>query len=164
MHNFTIKHQLSYRTLDQARRLISSPSFHQNIARKLSGSNLKIHSSSLINNIYIMKREVNLDVNIPDIAKKFLRGAFKIWRSEEWAIDTLTGKSYIRMNMPSELRCRSEIVEESGKIVANQVWEIDVQIPLISGILAKHAESEIRRFSKIEVEVINKEILNLYLL
>lgn len=157
-HRFNVRHAVTSVTLPEVRQLMALPGFHEGVARKVPGFNLKILASVLTDSGYLMKREVNMDVNIPDIAKKFLKDAFKVWRTEEWDIDTLTCRLHMQLNMPAEFRCTIRLVEEGSAIVANHDWEVDVHVPLIHGILARHAESEIRRFNQIEIEALQREI------
>lgn len=157
-HRFNVKHVLTGVTLPEVRQLMAVPAFHEDVARKVPGFNLQIQHSSLAASTYQMKREVNMDVNIPDLAKKFLKDAFKLWRSEEWNLETLTCHSHFKLNMPAEFRCKVALAEESGRIVANHDWEVEVHVPLVHGILARHAEGEIRRFNQIEIDIIQQEI------
>lgn len=157
-HRFNVRHAVTGATLPEIRRLMAAPDFHESVARKVPGFNLKILASTPTDRGYLMKREVNMDVNIPDIAKKFLKDAFKVWRTEEWDIDTLTCRLHMKLNMPAELYCTIALVEEGGAIVADHDWEVDVHVPVIHGILARHAEAEIRRFNQIEIETVQREI------
>lgn len=157
-HRFNVRHAVSGVTLPEIRQLMAAPDFHESVARKVPGFNLKILASTSTDRGYLMKREVNMDVDIPEVAKKFLKDAFKVWRTEEWDLESLTCRLHMQMNMPAELRCVISLVEEGGTVVADHDWEVDVHVPLIHGILARHAESEIRRFNRIEIETVQQEI------
>lgn len=59
------------------------------------------------------------------------------------------------LDLASEAR---HLVKESGGVVAHHDWEVDVHVPLVHGILARHAEGEIRRFNQIELDIIQQEL------
>lgn len=155
-HRFNITSPLIGITLGDARQCIGHVAFHEQVAQKLPGSNLKIQESVSGPNSYRMKKELNLDVNIPDMAKKLLKDAFRISRLEEWDIQQLMCQSRFDMNMPAAFRCQLVLREANGQLVAHQDWEVDVHVPLVHGILAKHAEAEIRRFNQIEMQVLQQ--------
>lgn len=157
-HRFNVKHPLVGLSLQDARELMVDPAFQEEVARTVPGFNLNIMESTRTARGYRMRREVNMDANIPDLAKKFLKDAFKVWRTEDWVAETLTCYSHTKLNMPAEFRCTIRIVEHEGHVVADHDWEVDVHVPLIHGVLARHAESEIRRFNQIEIDVIRQII------
>jgi hypothetical protein len=157
-HRFTTQYYFDGGTLEETRELIGSPDFQEEVARKVPGFNLKILESKLTGSRYVMKREVNMDVDIPDIAKKLLKGAFKVWRSEEWDIDTLTCRAQTRMNLPAEFRVTARLQPDGQRTLATFDWEVDVNIPLVRGFLEKHAEAEIRRFNQLEIDVVQQVI------
>lgn len=157
-HRFTIKHHLDGGTLEETRQMIGSPDFQEEVARKVPGFNLKILESKLTGNRYVMRREVNMDVDIPDIARKLLKDAFKVWRDEEWDIDALTCRARTKTNLPAEFRCTVKFTIAGSRLLATFDWEVDVNIPLVRGFLEKHAEGEIRRFTQLEVDVVQDVI------
>ncbi len=159
-HHFTVKQVLMPGTLQQARIALSNPEFHLAVCHKVPSENLQVLSSTLNGSQYVLKRTHNLDVNIPEIAKKLLNGAFKLNRQDEWDINSLQCQSSFSMNMPSSFRNFTRLTEEDGNLVISVDWEVKVTVPLIGGILARHAESEIRRFSDIELQVVRDEIQN----
>lgn len=157
-HCFNVRHTLEGGTLEETRQMIGSPEFQEEVARKVPGFNLTILESSRTGNRYVMRREVNMDVDMPDIAKKLLTDAFRVWRDEEWDLDTLTCRARTRMNLPAEFRVTARLTQEGRRILVNFDWEVDVDIPLVRGFLEKHAEGEIRRFNRLELEVVQQVI------
>lgn len=139
---------------------MSAPEFHECVCRKVPSTNLRILKSTLSGPLYSLRREHNLDVNIPDIARKFLKDAFKLWRDDDWDFDGLTCHTRFKMNMPAEFSCATRIAEADGSVIVIQAWEVKVNVPLIHGILARHAEAEIRRFNAIEIAVIEQEVMS----
>lgn len=157
-HKFNVRHTLFDVSMEHVRHVVAKPDFHETVCRKVPSSNLTILESSLQEGRYSLRREHNLDVNIPDLAKKFLKEAFKLWRHDEWDIHSLTCRTHFKLNMPAEFRCKVSILAEGSQLLVNHDWEVDVHVPFINGILAKHAESEIRRFNQIEFDTIRQEI------
>lgn len=157
-HRFTVQHALPDTCLDDVRKHMADPEFHTTICRKVPSENLVILESKLAGTRYTLKRQHNLDVNIPDIAKRLLSGAFLLWRDDEWDIDNLTARASFRMNLPAAFRCQTRIRESGSSVLIKHDWEVDIHVPLIHGILARHAETEIRRFNQIELDVIRDEV------
>lgn len=157
-HRFSVRHVLGNGRLSDIQPLLATPEFHLAVCRKVPSENLRIVSSTMDGDRYTLAREHNLDVNIPELAKRFLQGAFKLWRDDEWSLGTLSCRSRFRMNMPAEFRCTTRLKESSHGLEVHHEWEVDVRVPLIHGVLARHAESEIRRFNAIELEVMRAEV------
>lgn len=118
-HRFSVKYHLDGGTLEETRQMIGAPDFQEEVARKVPGFNLEILESKLTGSRYVMRREVNMDVDIPDIAKKFLKDAFKVWRNEVWDVDTLTCRAHTKMNLPAEFRCTVRLTQEGSRILAS---------------------------------------------
>ncbi|MEN4984086.1 DUF2505 family protein [Acinetobacter modestus] len=157
-HHFTVKQELVPGSLEEARKILSNQNFHLEVCSKIPSENLKILSTGFSGPQYYLKRSQNLEVNIPDIAKKLLKGAFRLVREDQWDIEHLVCKSSFEMNMPSSFKNLARLTEENGKLFITVDWEVNVNVPLIGKMLAKHAESEIRRFSNIEIEIVRNEI------
>lgn len=157
-HKFTVQIPLRGVSLQDARQMLGQPAFHEAVARKIPGGNLDLQHSGRAGRTYSMKREYNLDVDIHELAKKLLKGAFRLKREDEWDVDALTCRSRFGMNLPADLSCQTRLAEQGGAVVVHTDWEVNVRVPLVHGILARHAEGEIRRFSAAEVEVIQAEI------
>ena len=76
-HQFVVNATINGVSLDDFRRLAANISLHENVCRRIPGEKLEILESNKVGDIYTLKRAYNLDVNIPDIAKKFLKDAFR---------------------------------------------------------------------------------------
>lgn len=157
-HRFTVRQELVSGTLAKARKILSNQNFHLNVCSKVPCENLKILSTGFSGAKYHLKRSQNLEVNIPDMAKRLLSGAFKLTREDQWDTENLICKSSFQMNMPSSFQSHARLTEEDGKLIITVEWEVKVNVPLIGNILAKHAETEIRRFSDIELDIVRNEI------
>lgn len=158
-HKFSMQSKLSGLSLPQVKTFARDPGFHEKVAAQIPGSNLVISRSVVTDTHYEMTREYNLDVNIPDVAKKFLKGAFRVKREDKWNLSDLSFESRITMNMPAEFTSRGFIREEGGHLISVTEFAIDVRVPLVHGMLARHSEGEIRYFADIEVDVLHKELL-----
>ncbi|MEE9901409.1 MAG: DUF2505 family protein [Acinetobacter haemolyticus] len=157
-HRFTVKQELVPCTLAEAQKILSNQKFHLSVCSKVPCENLEILNKEFTGSKYYLKRSQNLDVNIPEIARKFLNGAFKLVREDHWDIEHLICKSTFQMNMPSSFNNQARYSIENGKLTITVDWEVKVNVPLIGNMLAKHAESEIRRFSDIELKIVCDEI------
>ena len=159
-HTFQIQHDVSEFSVENFRTALANPAFHAELAEKLPGTNVVISRSECIGNQYYMLRELNLEANIPKLAQKFLKDALRIKRIETWNLDTMSVELTFVLNMPAEFRCRGSIVEQGQQVFFKQDWEVDVRIPLIHGVLSRHAEEEIRRFNKIEADTFKQLLPN----
>lgn len=157
-HYFSLQFSLTGASLQNLRHFIANPDVHEAIARKIPGSNLNILQSGISGRRYAMQREYNLEVNIHELAKKFLKDAFRLKREDVWDLDNLSCRSRFTMNLPAELSCTTRVAEQDGQLVVRTDWEVNVRIPLIHQIIAKHAEGEITRFNEAEIVVIQNEI------
>jgi hypothetical protein len=79
-------------------------------------------------------------------------------REDEWDVEALTCRSRFVPNLPADVSCTTQLREQGGQLVVNHDWEVNVRIPLVHNIIAKHAEGEIRRFNQKEIEVIQEEL------
>ena len=77
-HQFVVNATINGVSLDDFRRLAANISLHEKVCRRIPGEKLEILESNKVGDIYTLKRAYNLDVNIPDIAKKFLKDAFRV--------------------------------------------------------------------------------------
>lgn len=152
-HKFQIQHDVSEFNLENFRAALANPAFHAELAEKLPGTKVVISRSECVDNQYYMARELNLEANIPKLAQKFLKDALRIKRVENWNLDNMTVELTFVLNMPAEFRCHGSIVQQGKQMLFKQEWEVDVRIPLIHGVLSRHAEEEIRRFNEIESDI-----------
>jgi len=50
------------------------------------------------------------------------------------------------------------VTGDASQIQFQLEWTVKVKVPLIGGLLEKHAETEIRRFSQLELEIVEDEL------
>jgi hypothetical protein len=105
-----------------------------------------------------LRREYNLDVSIPDVAKKLLKNAFRLKRSDITNLKNLTSTVELGANLPLEAKAERKVTGNSEKVDISLTWNVKVKVPLIGGMLEKHAEGEIRKFSQLEIEIVEDEL------
>jgi hypothetical protein len=50
------------------------------------------------------------------------------------------------------------VTGNSEKVEIALTWNVKVKVPLIGGMLERHAEGEIRKFSQLEIEIVEEEL------
>ncbi len=105
-----------------------------------------------------IRREYNLDVNIPEVAKKLLKNAFRLKRSDITHLKNLTSTVELGANLPLDAKAERKVTGNSQQVDITLTWTVKVKVPLIGGMLEKHAEGEIRKFSQLEIEIVEDEL------
>ena len=157
-HQFVVNATIKGISLDDFRRLAADISLHENVCRRIPGEKLEILESNKVGDIYTLKRAYNLDVNIPDIAKKFLKDAFRLQRTDVSNLVVLSSEVRLDPNLPLEAVCQRSVSGNDEQIHFQLEWTVKVKVPLIGGMLEKHAEGEIRKFSQIELDIVEDEL------
>ena len=157
-HQFTINATIHGISLDDFKRLVRDTSLHEAICQRIPGENLEIIESSVNGDIYTLRRAYNLDVNIPDIAKKLLKNAFRLKRTDITDLKKLTSTVVLGANLPLEATAERSVTGDHEKIDVQLRWTVKVKVPLIGGMLEKHAEGEIRKFSALEIQIVEEEL------
>lgn len=157
-HRFTVYATIPGVSLSDFKRLSADTSLHEKVCRRIPGDKLEILESKFDQGIYTLKRAYNLDVNIPDIAKKLLKDAFRLRRTDITNLEALTSTVALGANLPLEASCDRSVTGDDQQIHIKLDWQVKVKVPLIGGMLEKHAEGEIRKFSDIEIEIVEDEL------
>ncbi|WP_180034481.1 MULTISPECIES: DUF2505 family protein [unclassified Acinetobacter] len=157
-HQFTVNATIYGVSLEDFKRLAADISLHEAVCKRIPGENLEILESKKTGDMYTLKRAYNLDVNIPDIAKKFLKDAFRLKRTDISNLAALTSDVKLDPNLPLEASCKRSVSGDTTQVSFNLDWTVKVKVPLIGGLLEKHAEGEIRRFSQLEIEIVEDEL------
>jgi len=157
-HRFTVHATIPGVSLSDFKRLSADPSLHEKVCRRIPGDKLEILESRIDQGVYTLKRAYNLDVNIPDIAKKLLKDAFRLRRTDITNLEALTSTVALGANLPLEASCDRSVTGDDQQIHIKLDWQVKVKVPLIGGMLEKHAEGEIRKFSDIEIEIVEDEL------
>lgn len=157
-HQFVVNATIHGISLSDFRRLAADISLHEAVCKRIPGENLEILESKKAGDIYTLKRAYNLEVNLPEIAKKLLKDAFRLKRTDVSDLNTMTSEVVLDPNLPLEARCQRQVTGDDSKIEFQLEWTVKVKVPLIGGVLEKHAEGEIRRFSQLEIEIVEDEL------
>lgn len=157
-HQFTVNAAIKGVSLDEFKRIAADVSMHEAVCKRIPGENLEILESKKNGDIYTLKRAYNLEVNIPDIAKKFLKDTFRLKRTDVSDLAKLTSVVTLDPNLPLEASCQRSVTGDDSQIELKLQWTVKVKVPLIGGMLEKHAEGEIRRFSELEIEIVEDEL------
>ncbi|KGT48325.1 MULTISPECIES: DUF2505 family protein [Acinetobacter] len=157
-HQFTVNANIQGVSIDEFKRLANDINMHEAVCRRIPAQNMEILVSEKQGEIYTLKRAYNLDVNIPEIAKKMLKDAFRLHRTDISNLDQLTSTVELGANLPIEAKCQRVVKGDDRQIEFQLDWTVKVKVPLIGGMLEKHAEGEIRKFSQIEIGIIEDEI------
>lgn len=157
-HQFTVNATISGVSLNDFKRLAADTSLHEAVCKRIPGENLEIIESKIEGNTYTLRRAYNLDVNIPDIAKKLLKDAFRLKRSDVTNLEAMTSKVELGANLPLVANCSRSVTGDDKQVNIKLDWDVKVKVPLIGGLLEKHAEGEIRKFTDLEIEIIEDEL------
>jgi len=156
---FTIECKLDGFEVEQAKQYFQTSAFHEHICRKLPCTDLDIQRSDLVGDYYYLERAYNLDLDMPGPIRNLLKGAFRLQRHDYWNFSSLTASSTLRSTLPGILSYHTFLKEVDNSIQVQQKWKLDIGIPLLHKTLAKFAESEIRKFFAIEMDIIQKELI-----
>lgn len=157
-HRFNIHATINGVSITDFKRLAKDTTLHEAVCKRIPGENLQILESVIQGDIYTLKRAYNLDVNIPEIAKKLLKDAFRLKRTDVTNLETLISTVELGANLPLEASCQRSITGNAQQLNIQLDWQVKVKVPLVGGMLEKHAEGEIRKFSNIEIGIVEDEL------
>ena len=157
-HQFTIEAKIQGISLADFTRLATGIKMHETVCQRIPAQNLEILESHLESDIYTLKCAYNLDVKIPDMAKKMLKDAFRLHRTDVSNFANMTSTVKLGANLPIIASCERSVKGNDSEIELRLQWTVNVKVPLIGGMLEKHAEGEIRKFSGIEIDIIEDEL------
>lgn len=157
-HQFTVVATINGISVDEFKRLATDITLHETVCRRIPGENIQIVRSEKQGHIYTLERTYNLDVHIPEIAKKLLKDAFRLKRKDISNLDAMTSVVELAANLPLEARCERQVTGDHQHVSFELNWTVKVKVPLVAGMLERHAEGEIRKFSQIELSIIEDEL------
>ncbi|MFH7764834.1 DUF2505 family protein [Acinetobacter sp. BSP-28] len=157
-HRFTVNSTIQGVSIDQFKRLVANTALHEAVCRRIPGEKLEIIESKMSGDIYTLRRAYNLDINIPDMAKKFFKDAFRVKRTDITDLAALTSSIKLGANVPLEADCERLVTGDEQQIHISLNWHVKIKIPLIAGMLERHAETEIRKFSQLEIQIVEDEL------
>ena len=157
-HQFQVNASIDGISIHDFKRLAAVIELHENVCQRIPGSQIEILQSELQGSTYTLKRSYNLDVNIPDIAKKLLKDAFRLQRTDVSDLAQMTSVVELGANLPLQAHCERHVTGDEHSVHFHLNWTVKVKVPLIGGMLERHAEKEIRTFSLIEIDVVEDEL------
>lgn len=157
-HDFTTRYELPTVSMKQIASILKVADFHEKLCRSLPGDNLSITESELNGDVYRMARQVDLEVNLPDVVKKLLSGALRLTRRDTWDLNDLKCNSSYSMNLPASFKLQQQFLPSNSGITVVNHWSVDVKIPLIGNKVAQQIEPEIRRFHGAELDALKQMI------
>lgn len=158
-HRFTVTATINGISFEDFQKIVSNPKFHEEVSERIPGTNKVILESQISGSVYTLNREYNLDINIPDVAKKLLKDAFRIKRKDTFNLTTFASTVDLGSNnIPLEAHCERTIEAVSAtQLNFSMTWDVKVKVPLLGGLLEKHAEGEVRRFTALELSIIEEQ-------
>lgn len=157
-HQFIIKSTICGVSLSEFKYIASTPPLHEAIGRRLSGDHFEIVESRVEGNVYILRQVFHADVKIPAFAKKFLKDAFLVRRQDTSDIEQLTSTIRLKANVPFHASCQRVVTGDEQQILVQSDWTLHIKAPFFRGMLERHAEGELRRYSEIEVCILEDEL------
>ena len=157
-HQFTIQHTILGVSLHDFKNLVQDINLHDTVCHRIPGENLEILESKIVDHTYSLCRTYHLDVNVPDLIKKLLKDAFRVKRTDVVNLDQLTSTIQLDTSLPVEANCKRVVTGSDRQVEVLVNWTVNVNIPLIGERIEKHAEGEIRKFSTLELLIIEEEV------
>ena len=148
-HQFVVNATIKGVSLDDFRRLAANISLHENVCRRIPGEKLEILESNKVGDIYTLKRAYNLDVNIPDIAKKFLKDAFRLQRTDVSNLVVLSSEVRLDPNLPLEAVCQRSVSGNDEQIHFQLEWTVKVSMIMDNIGIKVNNTSKIKSTTKI---------------
>jgi len=115
-HQFTVKAIINGVSIDEFKRLANDIRLHEAVCHRIPAQNLEILVSEKQGHMYTLKRAYNLDVNIPDIAKKLLKDAFRLQRTDVSDLNEMTSTVQLGANLPIEAICQRAVTGDQDQI------------------------------------------------
>lgn len=157
-HQFTIQHIMPGVALSDFKTLIQDIHLHESVCHRIPGSNLDILESNIVDHIYTLCRTYDIDVNVPDFIKKLLKNAFRVKRTDVVYLEDLISTIHLETNLPVEASCKRVVTGSDQQIEILVNWTVTAKIPFVGDKVEKHAEGEIRKFSLLELKIIEEEV------
>lgn len=157
-HQFTVTAIIQGISIDDFKRLAADIRMHEAVCHRIPAQNMEILVSEKQGQIYTLKRAYNLDVKIPDMAKKLLKDAFRLQRTDVSNLEEMTSIVELGANLPIEAKYQRVVTGDEAQIQFQLDWSVKVKVPLLGNMLEKHAEGEIRKFSEIEINIVEDEL------
>ncbi len=97
------------------------------------------------------------DAPLPDAAKKLLGGNIRMVQQDAWDLKKRTGRIDIEIKgAPIRIGADMTLIEEGGKAVNVQKWEIVCKIPLVGGKIESAVSEDVKMKSRKDLAVSRK--------
>ena len=101
------------------------------------------------------------DAPLPEVAKKIMGDTVKMVQQDAWDLGQRTGRIDIEIKgAPLKVSAEMKLIEEGGKGVNVQSWNISCSIPLVGGKIEAAIAEDIKAKSKRDLAVSRKIILD----
>jgi hypothetical protein len=101
------------------------------------------------------------DAPLPEVAKKIMGDTVKMVQQDAWDLGKRTGRIEIDIKgAPLKVSADMKLVDEGGKGVNVQSWNVSCSIPLIGGKIEAAIAEDIKAKSKRDLAVSRKIILD----
>ena len=130
-HRFTVNSTIQGVSIDEFKRLASNTALHEAVCRRIPGEKLEIIESKIQGETYTLRRAYNLDVKIPDIAKKLLKDAFRLKRTDITNLEALTSTIELGANLPLVASCERAVTGDDRQIHITLNWQVKIKVPLV---------------------------------
>lgn len=157
-HQFTIQHTIFGVSLNDFKALVQDIDLHESVCRRIPGENLDILESKIVDQTYTLSRSYDLNVNVPDIIKKLLKNAFRVKRTDTVDLEQLISMIELDTSLPIEANCKRVVTGSDQQIEVLVNWTVTAKLPFVGEKVEKHAEGEIRKFSILELQIIEEEL------
>jgi hypothetical protein len=101
------------------------------------------------------------DAPLPEVAKKIMGDTVKMVQQDAWDLGKRTGRIEIDIKgAPLKVSADMKVVDEGGKGVNVQSWNVSCSIPLVGGKIEAAIAEDIKAKSKRDLAVSRKIILD----
>lgn len=93
-----------------------------------------------------ISRHVDIDVDVPAFARKFVPNTITVVQIDSWDQATLRGNLDIQFKgMPAVVKCDMTLTDEDDGCVLNLDFSVDINVPLIGDKLANVVGADLKK-------------------
>ncbi|MDF1629096.1 MAG: DUF2505 domain-containing protein [Alcanivoracaceae bacterium] len=93
-----------------------------------------------------IRRIVDLDVDIPAFARKFVPHTITVTQTDSWDSATKTGRLDIDFKgMPAEVKCDMTLTDQGGETVLDLNFSVKINVPLVGEKLAAVVAEDLKQ-------------------
>lgn len=131
-----VAHDLVYEgaTLDDVVRMLMTPAFREAVCD--AQKHMIDHNVSIDGSVVTIEQRQDAG-NIPGFAKKFVGAELQIIQAEEWTSPTHGDVTVTIPGKPGTISGTADLRQDGGRVVESVVLDVEVNIPLVGGKIAK---------------------------